>query len=94
MNERLTAIQRRRDDLVARARDQRQALGDLVKPWRTGLALTDHVIALARDLRAQWFTLAAGGVLIGMGRGRFSVWIARIWTVWEVYRALRKPGPR
>lgn len=94
-NERLAAIQRRRDALVSRADDQRQALGDLVRPWRTSFALADRAMVLGREIRSHWFTLAAGSLLISrVGRGPVGVWLARIWTGWDLYRALRKPGPR
>jgi hypothetical protein len=95
MNARLTAIRHRREELVARAGDQRQALGDLVEPWRTGLTLTDRAIALAREVRSHWITLAAGALLLSrMGRGRGGVWVRRLWTIWELYRVLRNPEPR
>jgi hypothetical protein len=94
MNERLAAIQRRRDALISRANGQRQALADLVEPWRAGLVLTDRAMALGREIRSHWFTLAAGGVLISrVGRGPLGVWLARIWTGWKLYRALRKAPP-
>lgn len=94
IHQRLAAIQRRRDALVSRANGQRQALADLIEPWRTGLVLTDRAVALGREMRSHWFTLAAGGLLVSrIGRGPLGVWLARIWTGWELYRALRN-GPR
>jgi hypothetical protein len=95
MSARLTDIQHRRAALVARAAEQRGALNELIQPWRTRLTMANRLIALARDLRAGWITVAVGGLLISqLGKGKRGVWIARIWTVWNVYRALRKPGPR
>lgn len=52
-------------------------------------------MVLGREIRSHWFTLAAGSLLISrVGRGPVGVWLARIWTGWDLYRALRKPGPR
>ncbi len=95
MSARLTDIQHRRDALVARTAEQRDALNELIRPWRTRLTLTDRLMALARNLHAGWITLAAGALVISqLGRGTRGKWIARIWTVWNVYNALRRPGPR
>lgn len=94
MNAKLTAIARRREALVERAEAQRQALTESIRPWRTGLTLADRAIALAREVRAHWITLAAGTLLLTkLGRGQAGVWVGRLWTVWEVYRALRTSGP-
>lgn len=94
MNATLSAIARRRQALVARAEAQRQTLTDLSQPWYAGLTLADRAIALAREVRGHWITLAAGALLLTtLGRGRAGVWVGRLWTAWELYRALRHPGP-
>jgi hypothetical protein len=95
MGTRLIDIQRRRDTLVARAAEQRGALNELIQPWWTRLTRASRLIALARDLRAGWITLAAGALLISqLGKGTRGKWIASIWTAWNVFNALRGPGPR
>jgi hypothetical protein len=95
MNARLTDIRQRRDALVVRAKTQRQVLGTLVQPLQRTLAVADSGITIAREVRAHWFTLAAGTTLLtGMGRGRLGVWIGRVWIGWPLYRSLRNQGPR
>lgn len=93
MNARLTDIRRRRDALVVRVETQRQALDALVQPLQRTLAVADSGMTIARELRAHWFTLAAGTTLLtGMGRGRLGVWIGRAWMGWSLYRSLRSGG--
>ncbi len=95
MRARLTDIQRRRDALVARAAEQRDALNELIQPWRTRLTRADRLIAFARDARARWFTLAALGLLISqLGQCKRGAWIARLWTAWDMFGALRKRRTR
>lgn len=94
MTERVAAIRQRRDALVARAETQRQTLGRLLQPWQATLTLADGGLTLARELRAHWFTVAAGTTLLTwMGRGRLGVWIGRLWMGWYLYGSLRNQGP-
>ncbi len=93
MTERITAVQQRREALVARAEAQRHTLGRLVQPWQTTITLADSGLTLARELRAHWFTVAAGTTLLTwMGRGRLGVWIGRLWMGWYLYGSLRNQG--
>lgn len=95
MTERLAAIRKRRDALVARAEAQRQTLGSLSQRWRRTISLADTGLTLARQLRAHWVTVAAGTTLLTfVGRGRLGIWIGRIWMGWELYRSLRETAPR
>ncbi|HET8761239.1 MAG TPA: hypothetical protein VFN94_09230 [Nitrospiria bacterium] len=95
MSARLTEIQSRREALVGRAAEQRDALNELIEPWRARLAVADRLIAFARKLHAGWITLAAGALVISqLGKGARGKWIASIWTFWNVYNALRGRGPR
>jgi hypothetical protein len=95
MSARVIDIQGRRDALVAKAAAQRDAVGDLVQPWRARFAVADRLITLGRALHAGWITLAAGALLISqLGKGSRGKWIASIWTVWSLFNALRGQGPR
>lgn len=90
MNAQLSAISRRRAELVAKAAAQRSELGRGLQPWQTPLAFMDRGMALARRLRTDPLTLAMGVLLmLGMGHGRWSVWLGRFWTGWQIYQSLR-----
>jgi hypothetical protein len=95
MTERLAAIRQRRDALVARAEAQRQTLSRLGQRWQRAISLADTGLTLARELRAHWFTVAAGTTLLTwMGRGRLGIWIGRIWMGWSLFRSLQDTRPR
>jgi hypothetical protein len=86
---RLAAIRQRREALVAQAEAQRQTIADLARPWQSWLALARQSVAIAREWRGHWLTIAAGTALMTwMGRGRWGVWIGRIWMGWKLYRSL------
>jgi hypothetical protein len=95
MSARLKVIRQRRDALVARAEAQRQTLGHLTRRWRTTLSVANTGLALAREVRAHWVTVAAGTTLLTwMGRGRLGVWIGRIWMAWAMYRSVSNQASR
>jgi hypothetical protein len=95
MNARLATIRKRRDALVARAEVQREEIGRLVEPLQAPLTVLDAGLTIAREVRAHWFTLAAGTTLLTwMGRGKLGVWIGRLWVGWSLLHSFLNPGSR
>lgn len=97
MNAQMTAINRRRAALVAKAAEQRSELGDCLQPWKTTLSYVDRGMALARRVRVHPLALVFGVLLLlRLGRGRWSAWAGRFWTGWQIYQSLhgRQSRPR
>jgi hypothetical protein len=95
MNAQLTAIARRRAELVAKAAAQRSEFEHWLQPWQTPLAFVDRGMALARRIRAHPLALAMGVLLLfRLGSGRWSVWAGRLWTGWQIYQSLHERHSR
>lgn len=97
MSTRLVAIRQRRAALLARAEAQRDEIARITRPWRATLSVADRLLALFRRLRAHPLAIGAGVVLLfWLGRSRQSLWLGRLWTLWQIFSALqgrRRYGP-
>jgi len=95
MNARLTAITRRRAELVAQAAAQRSEMGRWIQPWQTPLAFVDRGIELVRRVRSNPLALVAGVLLLfRLGSGHWQVWAGRLWTGWQIYQSLHNRPAR
>ncbi|MBI5613198.1 MAG: hypothetical protein HY942_09080 [Gammaproteobacteria bacterium] len=92
MNARLTAIARRRSQLLARTAAQRDEVGQLVGRWHMPLAYVDRVVTLARSLRAHPLVLALGLAVLArtLPGGRLTLWSGRLWSGWRLYQSLHE----
>lgn len=95
MNDKLTRLAARREQLVAQAAAQRMVLAQNMEPWRTPLALADQGLAVVRLIknRPVWLVGAALSLAVvrpaGLRSGRFGKWLRRGWVMWQVVRKLR-----
>ena len=95
MSQRLEYIKRRQQLLIARAAAQRSELLYLAKGVNKPLRFIDDVLAVIRAFKGHP-VLAGVAVssLIVTPRHRLLLWAGRIFTGWEMYRAIREQWPR
>jgi hypothetical protein len=94
MNARLAAVVRRREALVARIAAERTEIAQLASAWRAPLAVADLGWRLGCALRRHRGLVAVGTTfLVASQRHRLLRWAGRLFTFWELYRALRELGP-
>jgi hypothetical protein len=92
---RLATLVRKRRTLVARAATQRAELAALVERWRRPLAVADTAFRVGLALRRHPALVAVGVALLAPLRGRSALrWGGRLFTLWELYRALREQWPQ
>jgi YqjK-like protein len=90
MNARLALLRQRRELLVLRARLQRLEIQAIAQDWSKPLAFADSLVAAARRARRFWLLYAlALALFVRSRRMSLGIWIGRLWTAWEIYRALR-----
>ena len=90
MNQKLTRLAERRNQLIDRAAAQRSALAHNVEPLRARLALVDRGVNAVRYIRRHPALLAGAALLLVVLRPRHAVkWLQRGWLVWQVGRRLR-----
>lgn len=94
MNDKLTRLAARREQLIAQAATQRMALAQSIEPWRTPLALADQGLAVVRLIKSRPAWLAGAALLLavvrpaGLRSGRFGKWLRRGWVTWQVVQNL------
>jgi chorismate-pyruvate lyase len=94
VNAYLALLRQRRELLVLRAQAQRLEVAALAQVWQRPLTLADTLLAAARSVHRFWLLYAAALALLARSRRvSLGIWIGRIWTAWEVYRALRSSKP-
>jgi hypothetical protein len=90
MSERLIKLAERRATLIARAENQRDALGQATVPLRVPLELADRGLAGIQYLRQHPEWLAGGAVLALLLRPRRIItWAQRGWLAWRFTRSLK-----
>lgn len=90
MNDKLTRLVARREQLIAQATAQRMALAQNIELWRTPLALADQGLAAVRFIKSHPAWIVGGAVLLAALRpGRVGKWLRRGWVTWQVVRNLR-----
>jgi len=95
MSQRLEDIQRRKQLLISRAAAQRSELAYLALTVNSPLRFIDDVLAVIRAFRIH--PVLAGVALssiLATPRNRLLFWVGRIFTGWQVYRAIREQWPR
>lgn len=79
----------RREELVAQAAAQRQALAQTVVPWRAPLALADRGLEAFRAVRRHpVLLLGAALVFARLRRGRAGKWPRYLWAGWQIGRRI------
>lgn len=79
----------RREELVAQAAVQRQALAQTVVPWRAPLALADRGLEALRTVRRHPLLLLGTALVFARLRpGRAGKWPRYLWVGWQVGRRI------
>lgn len=90
MNDKLTRLVARREQLIAQATAQRMALAQNIELWRTPLALADQGLAAVRFIKSHPAWIVGGAVLLSALRpDRVGKWLRRGWVTWQIVRNLR-----
>lgn len=95
MNDKLTRLAARREQLIAQAATQRMALAQSIEPWRAPLALADQGLAVVHLIKSRPAWLVGAALLLavvrpaGLRSGRIGKWLRRGWVTWQVVRNLR-----
>jgi len=95
MNDKLTRLAVRREQLIAQAAAQRGVLAQSMESWRTPLALADQGLAVVRRIKSRPAWLVGAALLLavvrpaGLRSGRLGKWLRRGWVAWQVVRNLR-----
>jgi len=96
MNPRLALIRQRRAALVVRSAAQRAEVAEIARPWRAPISIADRIMTIIQRVRAHPLAIPMGiAMLFSMGRGRSSIWLSRLWTLWQLFTSLqnsRSPG--
>jgi hypothetical protein len=86
MNSQMSAVMRRRGELLARIEAQREQVAGIGARWQAPLALVDQGLAAVRFLRSHP-VLVAGMVALIVVRRRGVVGLVKGgWRVWKGYR--------
>lgn len=92
MNEKLIRLAVRRNQLIARAAEQRATLVRNIEPWRTPLARVDKGLSMLRYVRSHPVVGIAGGgaLLVVLRFVRIGKWLQVGWVAWQMRHKLRK----
>ncbi|MDD4881737.1 MAG: YqjK-like family protein [Gallionellaceae bacterium] len=90
MNNKLSLLAERREQLVAQAAAQRTALAQSIEPWRTPLTWVDLGLDALRILKRRPVWVVGGvAMLAAMRLNRVGKWLRRGWITWQVVQKLR-----
>lgn len=91
MNENLTRLARRREELTQQAATQRTALSQDAESWRIVLERADQGLAALHYLKTHpiWLVSAGGILLTVLGPGRVWRWMGRGVFAWRIASRLR-----
>ena len=89
LHERMTAVARRKEHLLARCEDDREAMAQAFRRWEEPARLVDRGVAGVRMLRAHPL-LVGVAVLVAavLGRRKLFRWVARGLMTWRAWRGL------
>ncbi len=94
MNDKLTRLAARREQLIAQTAAQRMALAQSIEPWRTPLVLADQGLTVIRLIKSRPVWLVGAALLlavlrpVGLRSGRIGKWLRRGWVTWQVVQNL------
>ena len=89
LRERMMAVARRKERLLARCEGEREAMSEAFRRWAGPAQLIDRVVATARTVRSHPALVGVAMLVAAvLGRKRLVRWAGRGLMTWRAWRGL------